>query len=668
MTPVNSVTMNSTVMHKCRIPCQRAQPFPTALRNLDIHRVFMRTQALPNPCQETLCIAQLERRLMHHCTRKRGFIAIFCLWFMRCGVAIALPDSMPTDLQWQTNLQDPVFASSKATRGGRFRSFMLSFPLTLRRVGPDSNGGFAGYLRANQLGLVGAHPNTLKPIPELATHWAFGEDGRSIYFKLDPDARWSDGRPITAVDYLYTLTFMRSKAIVAPWYSNYYSKVIIDVRRYDDYTIAVQGATAKPPEEMLFEYAIGPTPAHFHILDDNWVRDYNWKIEPNTGPYQICEVRKGKHIEFCRKENWWGNDRRYFRHRFNVDRVRVKVIRDINIAYQYFIKGELDSFGLVMPRFWHKKAQGRPYQRGYIGKIKFYNDVPQPAAGLYLNEDDPLFSTPDVRQGFAHAMNIDKVISTVLRGDYERLQTMNEGYGDYTNRNIRARTFDLDQVEFFLNRAGWSERGADGIRQRDGERFSVRVTYTQPAHTPRLVVLKEEALKAGVELKLQLLDPSAGFKQILEKRHQAAWMGWSGGGLSPSYWQFFFSANAHIPQTNNITNTDDPHIDAAILAYRAATGREQRIALAHELEQRVHDIGSVIPTFKVPYTREGFWRWIQLPENFGTRSSTSLFAPFGTEGGLFWIDESIKEDVMSSRRSGKSFPPINIENTLWQTQ
>ncbi len=573
---------------------------------------------------------------------------------------------LPANLQWQTNLDDPIFGSPDAIRGGRFRTFMLSFPLTLRLVGPDSNGGFAGYMRANNLSLVSIHPTTLNPIPELATHWAFDADGKTVYYRLDPDARWSDGKPVIADDYLYTLTFMRSKYIVAPWYTNHFTNVIEEVIKYDDHTIGIRGATVKPQEELLFEYGISPTPEHFHSLDEQWVRDYNWKIEPNTGPYKICKIRKGKYIEFCRKQDWWANDKRYNRYRFNPDEVRVKVIRDINIAYQHFVKGELDTFGLVMPSFWHKKARGKMYDNGYIGKIIFYNEVPQPANGIFLNEDDPLFADRKVRYGFAHAMNIDRILRTVLRGDYARLQTMNEGYGDYSNRNIRAREFDLDKAEQYLSEAGWAQRGPDGIRVKNGERFSVRVTYVNPSHTPRLVVLKEEALKAGIELNLQLLDASAGFKQILEKKHQVAWMGWSGGGLAPRYWQFFHSDNAHIPQTNNITNTDDPKMDEMIAAYRLATDKATRVELAQALEQQVHDIGSVIPTFKVPYTREGFWRWIKLPEFHGTRTSRVLFSPFGSTGGLFWIDPEEKQRTQEARRNGDKLSPVFVEDSRWR--
>lgn len=580
----------------------------------------------------------------------------------------AEPPRLPDNLQWQTNDSDPIFADPQAQRGGRFRTFMGSFPPTLRVVGPDSNSGFVQYLRQNALSLVNIHPNTLNAIPELATHWAFGADGKTVYFKLDPSARWSDGVPVTADDYLFTLEFMRSPFIVAPWYNNYYTEILTDIVKFDDYTIAVRGANAKPPYEMLFDLAVSPTPRHFHKLDAGWVDNYNWRIEPNTGPYSIETVRKGKYIEFKRKADWWGNDKKYFRHRFNPDYVRIKVIRDINVAHNYFSKGELDSFPLVMPRLWYKKARGDAYDNGYIVRIKFYNDVPQPPTGMYLNEDDPVLADRNLRYGLAYAMNFDKMLKTVLRGDYERLQTQNEGYGDFSNRNIRARPFDLAQAAHYLELAGWRERGSDGILRKDGRRLSLRVSYSSADHTSRLVLLKEEARKAGVELTLQLLDPTAAYKQVMEKKHQIAWMAWAGGGISPTYWEFYHSVNAHKSQTNNITNTDDKVMDEKIMAYQAATTKEERVRLAHELEQMIYVNGSFIPAYKVPYTREGYWRWLKLPAAHATRTSTSVTEPFGNTGGLFWIDEAEKDAVQSARLIGKKFPLQNIVDETWRTK
>lgn len=107
---------------------------------------------------------------------------------------------LPSDLQWQSNWQDPVFASDEAKRGGTLRSYMLSFPQTLRSVGPDANSGIRFYIMDGTPKLAQRHPNTGKWIPQLADEWAFSDDYKTAYFKLNPKVKWSDGEMVTADD------------------------------------------------------------------------------------------------------------------------------------------------------------------------------------------------------------------------------------------------------------------------------------------------------------------------------------------------------------------------------------------------------------------------------------------------------------------------------------
>ncbi|ACN15949.1 DppE [Desulforapulum autotrophicum HRM2] len=581
--------------------------------------------------------------------------------------ATAVPrPTLPSGIHWETNDHDPVFASPLAVKGGTFHTALLSFPRTFRLVGPDSNGSFAGPLRANNLSLINIHPNTGHIIPELATHWAFDPDKKTMYFKLNPLARWSDNVPVTAADYVYTLEFMRSPHIIAPFYNDYYTREIESVVVYDDYTIAVKSTKAMP--ELYLRLGISPTPRHFFgTLDDTFVEGFNWRIIPNTGPYQISEFKKGKRVRFERKKQWWAKDLRYFKNRFNLDAVVFNVIRDYNMIWEYFKKGEIDVFDLTMPKYWYDRADTRVFNRGYAKKIWFFNDTPVSAMGMWLNQDKEIFADPRVRMAFAHAMNVDKVIKEVLRGDYYRLAQAFMGYGEYTNNDIRPRAFNIDKVESLMTEAGW-QRGPDGIWQKQGRRFSIEVTYGFDEHTPRLVVLKEEALKAGVELVLQKLDSTAAFKKFLEKKHEVAWMGWS-TNLRPSYWQGWHSDNAHKTQTNNITNTDDPELDRLIDQYRSSLSETERKSLSRTIQQKIHDQAAFVPTFMVPYVRQGFWRWLQLPESHGTRVSGSLFDPFdSTYGGLFWFDKTLYDTTRAAMKDGRSFEPETIMDRTFKPE
>ncbi|MDM8536643.1 extracellular solute-binding protein [Desulfobacterales bacterium HSG17] len=589
---------------------------------------------------------------------------IIILSIILCHIPSFAQSKLPDDIQWLSNESDPVFASHDAKKGGTFNTAVMSFPLTFRTVGPDSNSSFRSAILGNRLSLIGLHPNTLNIIPELATHWAFDKDKKTMYFKLNPKARWSDGKPVTAGDFAYTLEFMRSKHIIAPWYNDYYTKEIEKVIVYDDHTLAVVSAKAVP--DLHLKLSLSPLPRHFYdTLNKDFVKKYNWKIVPNTGAYQISDFKKGKFVKFKRKKDWWAKDLMYFKNRFNVDRVKFDVVRDFNIMWEYFKKAKIDSFALTIPQYWHIKSNIPEFQKGYINKIWFFNDTQQSAQGLWLNQDKEIFKDRNVRYAFAHAMNIEKVIEQVLRNDYFRLENANVGYGPYSNSNIRARRFNINKVEQYMTDSGW-KRGNDGIWEKDGKRFSVEVSYSHEEHTPRLVVLKEDAKKAGIELKLSKLDPSAAYKKVMEKKHDTAWMGWS-TSLRPRFWEHYHSINAHKPQTNNITNTDDPELDKMIDRYRNSLDEQERIDLSLKLQEKVHEIGSFVPTFMVPYVRQAYWRWWKLPAPPGTKVSGDIFSPFDSStGGLFWYDKELHKQTKKAMKKRTTYPPVTIKDETFK--
>jgi microcin C transport system substrate-binding protein len=577
-------------------------------------------------------------------------------------------EPLPDGLVWITDNDEPTFASPDAKRGGTFHTYIQGFPTTLRLYGPDSSeGDFPGVRRALDIALLDLQPNTLNFIPALATHWAFGADGKTVYYKLNPDARWSDGVPITADDYVFAREFRLSPYLVDPYGQNYFTNIIVAIKKYDDYTISVTSATAKPGNEILYQTNLGPVPRHFHKLDEHWVDNYNWRIEPTTGPYQISRVEKGRYIELKRIDNWWGDEIKYYKNRFNIGTIRIDTIRDENVAFEYFLKGDIDTFLFQSnPARWHDKARGEIFDKGYAGKIQFYNDQPRSARGLWLNMDDPILADKNVRYGLAYAINMDKVLSTVFRNDYERLQSAYQGYyWGYSNPDVHALPFDLNEANKYLDAAGWKQRGPDGIRVKNGQRLSLTIGYASDEHSPWLIVVREEAKKAGIELNLQLLDPAAWGTQLQEKKFQIMVVTTS-TYLTPSFWQSYHSENAHKPHTSNMTNTDDPELDKLIDQYEVATTLDTRVKLSREIQAKIADINAFIPLYTIPYTRSTFWRWVKLPPWHSVRITDDVFDPVGL--GLLWIDEDEKAETLAAMKSGKTFPPINIVDETWHVK
>ena len=229
---------------------------------------------------------------------------------------------LPGDLSWEKGLDQPEIGSSRARKGGTFNTYLpsLAFPPTIRSIGKNANNGFRSEHWDNiEMALVSLHPNTMETIPGLADHWAVGTDGRTVYFRINEEARWSDGRPVTVDDFFMTFYVCLSEYITGPWYRQYYGTMFENITRYDDRHLSVRLANKKPRPE--YYASLTPYSRHFYReFGPDFEERYNWRVRPTTGAYRIREedVVKGRSITLTRVNDWWAKGTRYNRYRFNV--------------------------------------------------------------------------------------------------------------------------------------------------------------------------------------------------------------------------------------------------------------------------------------------------------------------------------------------------------------
>ncbi len=578
----------------------------------------------------------------------------------------ASPTDLPADLKWENGMDQPELGSPEARKGGTVTFWMQDFPRTLRFNGPDSNGSFRGYIHdENSMTLVKKHPITGDPMPSLAKEWAISADHRTVYFKLDKRARYSDGVPVTADDYLFLFYFGRSPWLEEPWSLNWYGEKYTGITKYDDHTIAIGVAETKPDVLRFFQEDVRPIPRHFYRdFGPDYVQRYQWDLEPTTGPYTILpsDIDKGRAITQTRVKDWWARDDRFYRHRFNPDRRRFIVIRDIPKSIEAFKAGEFDILNVQTPDVWYDKLPNNDplIAGGFIHKVQFYNEVPRPSYALRINSSKPPLDNRDLRVGINHAMNWQAVIENYFRGDYTRMRTTADGYGEFTHPALQAREFSVEKALAAFAKAGYTKRGPDGILVNDKvERLSFTVTTGYKRLEEVLTILERESRKAGLELKLEVLDSTAGWKKAQEKKHEIAL-----GALNvsvelyPRYFELFHSYNACNPDgtlkptTNNMTVTADPRIDALIDRYEKSTDLAEIKQLAHQIEELLHDDAAFIPGFVRPFYQVAYWRWIRWPEGFDFRLSR-----MPDEYHVYWIDEKMKQETLAARQAGGSFPP-----------
>jgi len=583
---------------------------------------------------------------------------------------ISSSDKIPADLKWEDGSEQVEFSSIEAKRGGTWQVYTRDFPRTLRTIGPDANGAFRSFLLDyNVISLVETHPNTDGFYPGLAQSWAVGNDGKTVYFRLDPNARYSDGEVIKISDYFFFFYFMRSKHIQAPWYNDFFSKEKFkNITIYNQEILSITFYNAKP--DLLERVAIRPKPEHFYgELDGEFLSKYQWNPEPTTGAYVALpeNVDKGKSVTLVRQQDWWANEKRFFRNRFNPDKIKVVVIRDTNKVFEVFLKGEIDMYDLAKTEFWYDKLpDNHPLvEKGYLSKVTFFNQIPPPSYALRINSEKAPFKDSHVRVGFNYAMNFELVLEKIFRGDYVRMNTVADGFGTRSHPTLKARDFSVDKALESFAKAGYSERGPDGILvDEKGNRLSVELITGYKRFEDVLVVLKEEAKKAGLELKLKVLEQTAAWKAVQEKNHQVAFSAFNSFvELFPRFWESFHSDNAYEEEgdtkfnedgslkaglttkvnTNNFTQTAVRDIDHLINRYRDEESLEQITEMSHQLSQMIHDHAVWVPAWKKPWLRTGHWNWIKFPEDWGPKETRDY-----EEFQVFWIDIEDKKKILEA--------------------
>lgn len=576
-------------------------------------------------------------------------------------------DDMPQNLVWEDGMGQPEIGDPRAQKGGAFRYYISQFPATVRPFGKESNNSFRGKLYDElQIGLVGMHPRTSKVIPGVANRWAVSENGKTVYFELDPDARFNDGEPISTRDFMVGVYIRVSDHVYAPYSKQWYREQYAQITSYGERYLSVTLPESKPLMPMYASLA--PAPSHFYAdYGADYVDHYQWKVAPHTGAYYVKDedIVKGVSITLTRDKDWWAKDKKYYKHRFNPEKIVYTTIRDDSKAFELFRAGQIDAFGLTRPNYWYEKSEIQPVFDGYIERYKFYTQYPRVPRGVYLNVARPMLQDLNVRKGIGHALNWQKVIDVVFRGDFNRLQQFSEGFGEFTDPNIKARKYSIERARELFAKAGYTEEGPDGIlRKPSGERLAVNLTYANVAFYPKVVaILKEEARKAGFDLVLDGQEPTVSYKTVMNKEHDMTLWGWGAGPPFPSYYQFFFSKNAKDadgnpkPQTNNINSYSGDEMDRYAQGVRNARTEEEVKKNAWAAQKIIHDEALFSSAWVSDFVRIATWRWVRWPDTEATPFNVPIiYEPL--ESYVLWIDEDIKKETEAAMRSGKTFPEV----------
>jgi extracellular solute-binding protein family 5 len=373
------------------------------------------------------------------------------------------------------------------------------------------------------------------------------------------------------------------------------------------------------------------------------------------------KIRQGERITLARVKSWWAKDRKYYRYSCNADQVEHVFVNLENKAIEMFRRGDLDMMNIRKPEIWEGKLELPEVHRGYIDKYSLEAGYACPPYGLYLNCSDGMLRNTDIRKGLAHAVNMGMVIDSLFRGNMRRLGSYMEGYGDLT-LPLKAPEYSKKKAMEYFARAGFREMGEDGILKNErGERLCLELTFADSSHVMTNVcsIIRQEALKCGVDLKLDPLTYSVCSRKVFEKRYQAALWAWPLDTPFPRLYETFASELAYdgrgnsVGNTNNIFAVADAELDAALDVEREAPDYPALKEALHRAQKRIHDLCIWIPGWREPYTHIACWRWIRWPESPTRFCSPRLYNPL--ESHLYWVDDKMKKETQDARRRGIPF-------------
>jgi microcin C transport system substrate-binding protein len=581
----------------------------------------------------------------------------------------AKPEDVPADLHWEDGMGEPEIGDEQAKKGGHFNDSMSSFPPTLRILGENANSSFRGHHYDDvEMALVGLHPDTGRLIPAVAKQWAVAPGNRTVFFRIDPAARFSDGQPIEADDFFNTFYLQLSEYPKNPFGNQWYSEQFINITRYDARTLSITLAAAKPLAPFDANTVASPR-GFFSEFGPDFETRYQWRCRPSAGPYIIKEedIHFGRSISLSRVKDWWAKDHKYYRHRFNVDTITYRVVRLQEKTFELLRQGQLDADQLLVavPDYWYDKLEIPEVHKGYICKTKFFNIWPSSERGLWLNLASPPLDNKELRLGLCHATHYQKVIDFDLRGDFERLNAFTQGYPLLGNAPIVARPFSVEKAREHFAKAGYGQQGNDGVLvNAKGERLSLTILYRKSDTTDKYMQrLKEEALKCGLEYKLEGMEGTAYFQKASQKKHQIVQVGFSTSPPFPDHYQNFHSKDAFMedgktprPNTNNLCSFASKAMDQFCEAERAASTVEEMRKASWGADQIIHDEAVWIPGFEQNYYRAAYWRWVRWPEHTFNVAVSEM--PFSNH--VHWIDEAIKAETLEAIKSGKTFPEMDL--------
>lgn len=469
-----------------------------------------------------------------------------------------------------------------------------------------------------------------------------GPDRDWVEFTLRPEARFSDGSPVTPEDVVWSYETLGTQGHGR--YAGSWAKV---AKTEITGPRSVRFTFNTPDRELALIMGLRPI-----LKKAQWEgKDFTvsgFDVLPiGSGPYVVAAYEAGRYITLKKDPDWWGADLPFNRGQHNLDEIRYDYFGDGDVVFEAFKAGEITSFREGNAAKWETNYDFPRMKSGEVVKSLIPHQRPSGITGYVMNTRNPLFQDWRVREAMILAFSYDYISDTLNAAGDPRIESYFsnsllgidhgpatgrvaellapfaadlppgtiEGYtlppGDGTERN---RT-DIARAIGLMEEAGWTVQ--DGaMRNAKGEPFTFEILLSSGAtETQQTIDIYVEALKRmGITPKVTAVD-SAQYKERTNAYQFDMAYYLRGLSLSPGNEQMLYwgSAGVSEPGTRNWMGMNSPAAEAMITAMLNARTRDESIAAVQALDRILTAGRYVIPIWFTPVSRIAHDRHLHYP-------------------------------------------------------
>jgi microcin C transport system substrate-binding protein len=492
-----------------------------------------------------------------------------------------------------------------------------------------------------------------------------------ITFHLNPKARFSDGKPVTAADVVFSFDIIRKDG--DPQYRAYYGDVA-KVEALDSQRVKFTFRNGNNPELQMIVGQLQILPKHYWAKRN--FNSTNLDIPVGSGPYVIDRVDSGRSISYSRNADYWGAALPVNRGRHNFDRMTYVYYRDRTVSLEGFKAGQFDYRLENKAKTWAVDYDFPAVKSGLVKKVQLPNENPAGMQGFVFNLRRPLFQDVRVREAMGYAYDFEWANRTMFYGAYTRTNSY------FANSELAARGApgkdelallepfrkqlpanvftappqppktdgsgnirpNLMKAQQLLAAAGWQIRNGK-LTDKGGRVFAFELLNVQPEMERVIMPFRANLAKLGIDMKIRTVDVPQyierergfDFDMIIERMPQSL----SPGNEQRGYWT---SAFADQPGSRNLMGIKNPVVDALVEQIITAPSREQLVSRTRALDRVLLAGFYVIPQYHLGSDRIAYWDFFERPR---------LKPKYGTGFDTWWINPQRQAQIRALQNKGK---------------